>query len=426
MTKFKTQDQKFNDIVIIADNLSKVYKLYNKHIDRLKEALNPFKKKYHKEFYALKDVSFKIKKGEIVGIIGKNGSGKSTLLKIITGVLKPSSGKIQVNGKIAALLELGVGFHPELSGMENIFLYGSIMGISKKEMAKKIDNILEFADIGDFINRPVKTYSSGMFARLAFSVAIQVEPDILIVDEVLSVGDISFQYKCFEKFKEFKERGVTILFVTHSMGQVLTHCNRALFLKNGELVKDSYDVESVVAEYEKFARGIEENEKENNIKIEKIKIDTTPNKDIGEKRFGSHRAIINNIFVSKDRDFQKDEVLLKSGEYVYLNFLIYAYEDIDKIVLGVSIRNKNTSDIWGDNNLYATGKLFTLKKGFNKISYKLKLNINEGEYLIFAGLARLGDVREELDQRWPIKKIKIVSNRKQIGWLFSPIEVIKD
>jgi len=411
--------------MIIADKLTKKYKIYSKPIDRLKEALNPFKKKYHKDFYALKDVSFNIKKGEIVGIVGKNGSGKSTLLKIITGVLKPSSGKVQVNGKIAALLELGVGFHPELSGIENIFLYGSIMGISKNKMKKKLNDIIDFADIGDFINRPVKTYSSGMFARLAFSVAIQIEPEILIVDEVLSVGDISFQYKCFEKFKEFKEKGVTILFVTHSMGQVLTHCNRALFLKNGELVKDSYDVESVVIEYEKFARGVEEKQNKE-IKIEKIEINKSSNKDIGEKRFGTQRAIINNLFISKDRDFQKDELLLKSGEYVYLNFLVYAYEDIDKVVLGVSIRNKNTSDIWGDNNLYATGKLFTLKKGFNKISYKFRLNINEGEYLIFAGLARLGEIREELDQRWPIKKIKIVNNRKQVGWLFSPIEIIKD
>jgi len=411
--------------MIKAENITKIYKIYDKHIDRLKEVLNPFGKKYHKNFYALKDVSFEIKKGEIVGIIGKNGSGKSTLLKIITGILKPSYGSIKVKGKIAALLELGIGFHPELSGIENIFLYGSIMGIPKNEMEKKVNDIIEFADIGDFINRPVKTYSSGMFARLAFSVAIQVEPEILIVDEVLSVGDISFQYKCFEKFKEFKEKGVTILFVTHSMGQVLTHCNRALFLKNGKLIKDSYDVESVVAEYEKFSRGVEE-KRSKSIAMEKIEIDKSPNRSIREKRFGSHRAIINNLFISKSVDFQKDEVLLKSGEYVYLNFLIYSYEEIDKVVLGVSIRNKNTSDIWGDNNLYATGKLFTLKTGFNKISYKFKLNINEGEYLIFAGLARLGDVREELDQRWPIKKIKIISNRKQVGWLFSPIEVIKD
>ena len=417
--------------LIVVKNLTKKYKLYNKPSDRLKEVIYFNKKKYHKYFYALKNISFNIKKGEIVGIIGKNGSGKSTLLKILTGVLSSSSGSIEVNGKISALLELGTGFHPELSGYENIFLYASLMGISKKEMEKKVDEILEFADIGDFIYRPVKTYSSGMFARLAFSVAIQVEPDILIVDEVLSVGDISFQYKCFEKFKEFKEKGITILFVTHSMGQVLTHCNRAIFLKDGKLVKDSYDVESVVTEYEKYARGVEvttDDKKESNEEIDlvNIKINKEANKEINEKRFGSQRAVINDLFISKNKDFKNDDVLLKSGDEIYFNFIIYSFEEIDRVVLGISIRNKNTDDIWGDNNLYSEGELLTLKKGINKISYKFKLNINQGEYLVFSGLARLGESREELDQRWPIKKIKIISDRRQVGWLYSPITVIKD
>ncbi len=410
---------------IEVKNLTKIYPLYKSPIDRVKEALNPFGKKYHKEFYALKNVSFEIKRGEVVGIIGKNGSGKSTLLKIITGVLKQTSGKVLVNGKISALLELGTGFHPELNGIENIYLYGALMGIEKKEMKKKIDEIIAFADIGDFIYQPVKTYSSGMFSRLAFAVAINVEPEILIVDEALSVGDISFQYKCFEKFKEFKEKGVTILFVTHSMGQVLNNCNRAIFLKEGELIKDSYNVKDVVAEYEKYARGVSD-KKADTKKVKNIDISTKPNKEIGEKRFGSFRALINNLTISDKRDFENDLVVLESGEWVYFNFLIYAKEDIDKVVLGVSIRNKNTSDIWGDNNLFATGRLFELKKGYNKISYKFRLNINQGEYLVFAGLARLDGKREELDQRWPIKKIKITSSRRQVGFLYSPIEVIKD
>jgi len=410
--------------IIQVKNLTKIYPLYSTPIDRVKEALNPFGKKYHKDFYALKDVNFEINRGEIVGIIGKNGSGKSTLLKIITGVLKQTSGEAKVDGKISALLELGTGFHPELNGIENIYLYGTLMGIPKKEMKKKIDEILSFADIGDFIYQPVKTYSSGMFSRLAFAVAINIEPEILIVDEALSVGDISFQYKCFEKFKEFKEKGVTILFVTHSMGQVLNNCNRAIFLKDGQVIKDSYNVKEVVTEYEKFARGVKKEKKEI-IKIDN-KIDKNPNKEIGEQRFGSQRAIINSLAISSMINYEEDTVLLNSGEVIYFNFLIYAFEDIDNVVLGVSIRNKNTSDIWGDNNLYATGKLFELKKGYNKISYKFRLNINQGEYLVFAGLARLGDEREELDQRWPIKKIKIVSERKQVGFLYSPIEVIKD
>ena len=181
------------NIAIKVKNLTKLYHLYNKPQDRVKEALNPFKKSYHHDFYAMNDVTFEIKKGETVGIIGKNGAGKSTLLKMITGVLTPTSGEVEVNGKIASLLELGAGFNPEMTGIENIYLNGTIMGFTKEEMDSKVDAILEFADIGEFIYQPVKMYSSGMFARLAFSVAINVEPDALIVDEALSVGDMAFQ-----------------------------------------------------------------------------------------------------------------------------------------------------------------------------------------------------------------------------------------
>src|SRR5690554_6263265 len=190
------------DIAVRVQNLSKAYKLYQRPIDRLKESLNPFKKKYHKEFYALKDMSFEIKKGETVGIIGKNGSGKSTLLKMITGVTTPTSGRVTVNGKISAILELGAGFNPEMTGLQNIYLNTSINGMSKQETDKKIDEIIAFAELGYFISQPVKTYSSGMKARLAFAVAINVEPDILIVDEALSVGDAAFQRKCFAKIEQ--------------------------------------------------------------------------------------------------------------------------------------------------------------------------------------------------------------------------------
>ena len=188
------------DIAIKIKDLTKCYKIYNKPSDRLKESLDPFRKKYHRDFFALNNVCFNVKRGETVGIIGKNGSGKSTLLKLITGVLTPTDGNIIVNGKISALLELGAGFNPEFTGIENIYMNGTIMGFSKVEMDKKLQDIIDFADIGDFINQPVKMYSSGMFARLAFAVAINIEPDILIVDEALSVGDVFFQNKCFKKF----------------------------------------------------------------------------------------------------------------------------------------------------------------------------------------------------------------------------------
>jgi len=223
-----------NSIAIKVSHLTKIYKLYDKPIDRLKESLHPLKKQYHKEFYALNDVSFEIKKGETVGIIGKNGAGKSTLLKIITGVLTPTSGSVHVNGRIASLLELGAGFNPEYTGIENIYFQGSLMGYSREEMKCKVDGIISFADIGDFVYQPVKMYSSGMFARLAFAVAINVDPDVLIVDEALSVGDMAFQAKCFNKIKEFQRLNKTILFVTHSIDLIIKYCQSVILINNGK------------------------------------------------------------------------------------------------------------------------------------------------------------------------------------------------
>ena len=211
-----------SEIAISINHLSKVYKLYDKPVDRLKESLGLTKQKKYREHYALRDVSFQVKRGETVGIIGTNGSGKSTILKIITGVLNPTQGEVQVNGRISALLELGAGFNMEYSGLENVYLNGTMIGFTREEIDKKLDDILAFADIGDFIHQPVKTYSSGMFVRLAFAVAINIEPEILIVDEALSVGDVFFQAKCYKKFEDFKKMGKTILFVSHDLGRCET------------------------------------------------------------------------------------------------------------------------------------------------------------------------------------------------------------
>jgi ABC-type polysaccharide/polyol phosphate transport system ATPase subunit len=224
-----------SDIAIKVENLSKTYKLYTAPVDRLKESLHPFREKYHQDFYALNNVSFEIEKGEAIGIIGKNGSGKSTLLKILTGVLTPSSGTAQVNGKVAALLELGAGFNPMLTGIENVYFNGMLMGYTRAEMDERLDSILSFADIGDFVFQPVKSYSSGMFLRLAFAVAIRVEPEILIIDEALSVGDMFFQAKCMTALDRFREKGCTILFVSHSIQSVKSLCSSAIYLKNGKL-----------------------------------------------------------------------------------------------------------------------------------------------------------------------------------------------
>ncbi len=223
------------DVIIELSEVSKSYKLYKTPGDRLKEALHPFKKKYHEDFFALKDISFDIQKGEMVGVLGKNGSGKSTLLKLIARVLVPSSGSVKVTGNISALLELGAGFNPNFTGMQNIYFYGTILGFSREEMNAKIDSILAFADIGKFIHQPIKTYSSGMRARLAFAVSTEVDPEILIIDEVLAVGDMRFAAKCLRRMHEIREQDKTVILVTHDASKVAVFCDRAIWLKDGAI-----------------------------------------------------------------------------------------------------------------------------------------------------------------------------------------------
>lgn len=236
---------------IKADHISKVFKMYNTPMDRLREALSFREKELHTDFYAVTDLSFQVKRGEILGIMGRNGSGKSTLLKMITGIYEPTSGTVSVSGKITSLLELGMGFNMEYTGIDNVFFYGTLMGLSRNQMEGKLQSIIDFAEIGDYVYQPVKTYSSGMFARLAFSCAINVEPDILIVDEILSVGDMRFQAKCFNKFKQFKETGVTILYVGHDVSIMRTFCDTAMWIDKGRLV-DIGDPTFISAKYTEF------------------------------------------------------------------------------------------------------------------------------------------------------------------------------
>lgn len=224
-----------SNISISVEHLAKAYRLYHVPIDRLKEVVHPLRKKYFREFHALNDVNFEVRRGDTLGIIGRNGSGKSTLLKIIAGVLTPTSGNVEVNGKVSALLELGTGFNPELTGIENVYFSGTIMGFSKGEMDAKVDDILSFADIGKFIYQPVKTYSSGMFVRLAFAVAINVDPEILIIDEALSVGDMRFSMKCLRKMKDLIGRGTSAIFVSHDMVSVMNFCREVVWLHDGRI-----------------------------------------------------------------------------------------------------------------------------------------------------------------------------------------------
>lgn len=242
-----------NSVVSLQD-LCKTYKLYNSPIDRVKESLISFRKCYHREFKALDNISCEIQRGESVGVIGKNGSGKSTLLKILASIITPTSGKVTVNGRVSALLELGAGFNPELSGMENVYFNGMLLGLSRKEIDKRIDDILSFADINDFIYQPVKTYSSGMFVRLAFSVAVNVDPEILIIDEALSVGDSSFQEKCFKKISDLKKNS-TVILVTHDMSAIQAMCSRAIVLHSGQVYHDGTPYEATL-QYFKLNKNI--------------------------------------------------------------------------------------------------------------------------------------------------------------------------
>lgn len=240
-----------NNIAISVKNLSKSYRLYKNPAERLKELLHPFGKKYHRNFWALRDINLEIPKGTTFGIIGQNGSGKSTLLQVMTGILQPTTGSVKVNGRVSALLELGSGFNPEFTGRENAFMGGAIMGISREEMEERFDEIAAFADIGDFIEQPVKTYSSGMYVRLAFSVAINVDPDILVVDEVLAVGDMRFQKKCMEKLDDFRDMGKTIIFCSHDMHAVGELCKTAYWIDSGS-IHDSGEPAKVISSYVSF------------------------------------------------------------------------------------------------------------------------------------------------------------------------------
>lgn len=404
-----------SNVAIKLEKITKKYQLYLNSIDRFKEAFHPLRKKYHQDFYALNNIDFEIKKGETVGIIGKNGAGKSTLLKIITGVLTPSSGHIQINGRIASLLELGAGFNPEYTGMENIYFQGTLMGLSHDEMAQRIDSILAFADIGDFIHQPVRMYSSGMFARLAFSVAINVDPDILIVDEALSVGDFAFQYKCFMKFKQLKESGKTILFVTHGMQEIIKYCDRAIYLRNGVVRMDGKEVENVVFAYETETRS------NNTIEYDKFnRDDAEENRE--EHRFGNKIAKIEKI-----NWVQEHSSMLISSKKTTIALEIYSSIDFDNGVLGYSLKNAQGVVVWGDSVLSMKREkdYLAFNKGSNSIRIDFDAHIAPGEYYFYIGLSRFTDgIKTDVDQRWRVQKIKFYSERLMAeGYVYAPSEI---
>lgn len=375
------------DIAIRIKNLTKNYKLYERPIDRLKESLHPFRKSYHHDFKALDNVSLEIIKGQTIGIIGKNGSGKSTLLKILTGVLSPTSGSVEVFGRVAALLELGAGFNPELTGYENIFLNGSLMGYSEKEMHSKVDSILEFADIGEFIHQPVKMYSSGMFARLAFATAINVDPDILIVDEALSVGDVFFQAKCYHYFQRLQEKGKTVLFVTHSLEAITRNCTKAFCLDKGRLMFVGEPAE-VVDFYKKFdARHVVGDQfKEGLIDDHRGEVNYSSYYKLNSAMdsYGSQEASIVDFGVLTDGQ-AKDSFV--QGEVVSIYVKIKVNAPIRSLIAAFAIRTIDGVEVVGTNTSIEQVALDGLiTHGEGHVLFTFPLNIQASEYLMSLGL----------------------------------------
>lgn len=386
-------------ISISVKNVTKTYKLYSNPNDRLKEAFNFTGKSFHRDHNALHDISFDIPMGETMGIIGENGSGKSTLLKIITGVLTPTSGTVSVNGKISALLELGAGFNPEYTGIENIYFNGMVMGFSKKEMDKKVDSIIDFADIGNFIYQPVKTYSSGMFVRLAYAVAVSIEPDILIIDEALSVGDAFFQMKSMSKMHELFEKGKTVLFVTHDTATVKSLCTKAIYMESGKIVAQGPSKE-VVELYEAKVRekmslteagGTSDVKTVSTEKFKKLKnIGFKENPSFGylvkHSREGNGDAIVTEIELLDKEENSITEV--RFNQSVILRFHVKYIRDCE-ICIGYHIRDNKNIPILGSNTvLEGEGEIQGKVNDKIIVDFETRLPLMDGRYNIMSVLSK--------------------------------------
>lgn len=399
------------ETAIRVENLSKVYKLYNKPSDRLKETLGL--KVSAKEHYALKNVNFEIHKGETVGIIGTNGSGKSTVLKIITGVVNPTKGNVIVDGRISALLELGAGFNMEYSGLENVYLNGTMIGFSEEEIDKKLDDILKFADIGDFIHQPCKTYSSGMFMRLAFAVAINIEPEILIVDEALSVGDVFFQAKCYRKFDEFKAQGKTVVFVSHDLGSVTRYCDRVILLNKGVIV-DEGSPREMVDLYKRILVHQDGDKKASAALEEGFHRPFERNPDVLE--YGEKEAEIVD-FTMEDAKGVPTNTIQKMEEFV-IRMKVRFHEDIYDPIYAYTIKDKKGNELTGTNTLYESISTGEQKKGsVQMITFRQKMNLQGGEYLLSLGCTGYRDGEFQAYHRlYDVCGITVVSDKNTVGF----------
>ena len=404
-------------------DVKKIYKLYDKPIDRLKEVINPAHKVYHKKFFALNGVSFNVEKGTTVGIIGTNGSGKSTILKIITGVLNPSSGNVEVEGNISALLELGAGFNMDYTGIENIYMNGTMMGFSREEMEKKLPEILEFADIGDFVHQPVKTYSSGMFVRLAFALAINVEPEILIVDEALSVGDVFFQAKCYKKMDEIRQKGTTILMVTHDMGSVIKYCDKVILLNKGSFVAEGKAGE-IVDLYKKILANrfeIEEEAKDDKLPVEAkaantgklMKESLSINPNVTE--YGDKRAEIYDLGLI-DSKGEISNLLIKGEEFT-IRERIRFFANIKQPIFTYTIKDKKGTELSGTNTMFELTDIEEVHAGDSyDVEFRQKMNLQGGEYLISMSCTGFENGQHVVYHRlYDVANITVISNKNTVG-----------
>lgn len=430
--------QEKKKLAIEVDNVQKIYKLYDKPSDRMKEAFGFGKKTKHKLHYALKGVDMKIYQGETVGIIGTNGSGKSTILKIITGVLNPTSGRVLVNGRISALLELGAGFNMEYNGIENVYLNGTMMGFSEKEIEAKLPEILSFADIGDYVYQPVKTYSSGMFVRLAFAVAINIEPEILIVDEALSVGDVFFQAKCYHKFEEFKKMGKTIVFVSHDLSSISKYCDRVYLLNQGNILGEGspkamidtykrvlvgqYDGPESVGEEtasllddEDLQRAAAQKADEKGTDASQASMEAKgQNPNVLE--YGTKQAQIEEFYITDDRGVPTNAIL--KGSMFTIHMRVRFMDHIPAPIFAFSVKNVIGVEITGTNTMIEKAFLDSVEPGEVKnVTFTQKMNLQGGEYLLSLGVTGYNqDTFEVYHRLYDALNITVVSDKNTVGY----------
>ena len=416
-----------NKIAISVEGVKKVYKLYQKPFHRVLDALGIGRQKV-KEHEALKGIDFEIRQGECVGIIGTNGSGKSTILKIITGVVNPSAGKVKVNGRISALLELGAGFNMEYNGIENVYLNGTMMGFTEEEISAKLDDILAFADIGDYVYQPCKTYSSGMFVRLAFAVAINIDPEILIVDEALSVGDVFFQAKCYHKFEEFKQMGKTIVFVSHDLSSIQKYCDRVILLNKGEklgegLARDMIDAykQVLVGQYQ-----ISDNEES---LLDDADIRALAAGAAGHNpqllEYGTREAEIFDYYITDEKGVRTTAIV--KGTKFTIHYKVKFNVDKPAPIFTYKFKNARGTEITGTNTMYEKAFLESVSAGeVKEVTFTQVMSLQGGEYLLSLGCTGFeGDVFQAYHRLYDVLNITVISDKDTVGYydMFSEITV---